>query len=250
MSQRARAIALLGSTFSAVALAACGGADESSSDRGLPQGGEKAKLDPADFTTRIDNPYLPMAPGSRSEYRETDTEGTNEKVVITVTNRTRKLANGITVRVVRDAVMEDGRPVEVEHDWFAQDKQGNVWFFGGETRTYEHGKLASRESFEAGLDGADAGISMPANPKPGVSYRQEYLKGKAEDHAEIMTVGKERVDVPAGFFENIVLTRDLNRLEPKVQETKYYERGVGVVLTMNVNEPGARAVLVTYTRGR
>jgi len=250
MSKRATATGILGSALAAVALASCGGDDQSSSDRGLPQGSEKVKLEPANFTTKIDNPYLPMAPGARWEYRETDTEGADEKVVITVTDETKKLANGVTVRVVRDAVMEGGKPAEVEHDWFAQDKKGNVWFFGGETRKYENGKLASRESFEAGVKGADAGVMMPANPEAGVSYRQEYMKGSAEDYAEIMTVGEERVDVPAGFFNRIVLTRDLNRLEPKVQETKYYQRGVGVVLTMNVNEPGARAVLVKYTPGR
>jgi hypothetical protein len=251
MSKRTAAIAFFGSTVSAAALLACGGGDESSADRGLPQGGEKAKLDPADFTVNIDNPYLPMAPGDSWVYRETDTEGTNEKVVIVVTDKTKKLANGVTVRVVRDAVSEGGKPVEVEHDWFAQDKKGNVWYFGGDVRHYENGKFAGRDgSFEAGVKGADAGVLMPADPEPGLRYRQEYLKGQAEDNAEIVTIGKERVDVPAGFFDNIVLTRDLVPTEPKVQEMKFYARGVGPVLTLNTNDPGARVVLLKYTRRR
>lgn len=248
MTRNTSAIAFVGSAICAVALAACGG-DDSKSNSGLPQGSEKTNLKPADFSTKIDNPYLPMAPGDRWVYRETDTEGSDEQVVLTVTERTKKLHNGITVRVVRDVALEDGKPTEIEHDWFAQDTKGNVWFFGGETRTYENGKLTKSESFEAGVKGADAGVTMPADPKPGLSYRQEYLKGDAEDYAEIVTVGKERVDVAGGFFKDIVLTRDLNPLEPKVQETKYYQRGVGVVLTMNVNKPGARAELIKFTPG-
>lgn len=246
------ATALLASAACVLALAACGDDDKNSSaDRGLPTGSEKATLKPADFTTTIDNPYMPMAPGDRWVYRETDSEGTDERVVITVTDKTKKLANGVTVRVVRDAVSEGGKPVEVEHDWYAQDKKGNVWFFGGEARHYEDGKLVSREgSFEAGLKGADAGVALPADPVPGLGYRQEYVKGQAEDHAEIVTVRKERVDVPAGFYKDIVLTRDLVPPEPKVQEMKFYARGIGPVLTLNTNDPGARVVLVKYTRGR
>jgi hypothetical protein len=118
-------------------------------------------------------------------------------------------------------------------------------------RHYENGKFAGRDgSFEAGVKGADAGVLMPADPGPGLRYRQEYLKGQAEDNAEIVTIGKERVDVPAGFFDNIVLTRDLVPTEPKVQEMKFYARGVGPVLTLNTNDPGARVVLLKFTRRR
>ena len=91
---------------------------------GLPQGSEPVDLDPADFTTTIDNPYWPMRPGSRWVYRETDTEGTNERVVVEVTDRTKMIANGIEARVVRDTATEDGVPVEITDDWYAQDKEG------------------------------------------------------------------------------------------------------------------------------
>jgi hypothetical protein len=141
----------------------------------LPRGGEPVTLDPADFTTRIDNPYWPMRPGSRWVYRETDSEGARQRVVVTVTRRTKLIANGIRARVVHDVVTEDGKPVEVTDDWYAQDRTGNVWYLGEATTEYENGKPATTEgSFEAGVDGAQPGIIMPAKPRPRLSYRQEY----------------------------------------------------------------------------
>ena len=93
---------------------------------GLPQGGEPVTLDPALFTTRIDNPYWPMRPGTRWVYRETEPDGTRQKVVVTVTHRTRLIANGVTARVVRDTVTEGGELVEDTRDWYAQDADGTV----------------------------------------------------------------------------------------------------------------------------
>ncbi len=146
---------------------------------GLPQGGERVTLDPADFTTRITNPYWPMRVGSRWVYRETDSEGTRQKVVVTVTPRTKLIANGVRARVVRDVVTEKGVPVEVTDDWYAQDRAGNVWYLGEATTEYEDGKPVSTEgSFEAGVDGAEAGVIMPARPRPGLRYRQEYYEGR------------------------------------------------------------------------
>ena len=117
-------------------------------------------------------------------------------MVVTVTNKTRKIANGIVARVVRDTVTEDGKLVEDTWDWYAQDKAGNIWYLGELTKEYENGKLASTEgSFEAGVDGAQAGIAMPAHPQAGLTYRQEYYAGKAEDKAEIFSLG-EQAEVP------------------------------------------------------
>ena len=169
----------------AIGVAACGGDDTptvtqatptaSSSLAGsnLPQGSEPVKLDPADFTTKIDNPYWPMSPGSKWVYSETDTQGTHEKVVVQVTNRTKTIANGIEARVIHDTASENGKPVEITDDWYAQDSAGNVWYLGEATAEYKNGKVASTAgSFEAGVDGAQAGIAMPANPEPGMAYRQ------------------------------------------------------------------------------
>jgi hypothetical protein len=220
-------------------------------DHGLPQGSESAMLNPADFMTKIDNPYWPMAPGSQWVYRETDSTGARQKVVITVTSKTKKIANGITARVIRDVVTEKGAKVEVTDDWYAQDKDGNVWYLGEKTAEYKNGKVASRHgSFEAGVDGAQAGIAMPANPEPGLSYRQEYYKGEAEDKSAVVTVGQERVQVPYGFVgKDVLMTRDLVPLEPRVQELKFYARGVGPLLSVHTDGTGGRAELVSFKRG-
>ena len=124
----------------------------------LPQGGEPVALDPADFTTRITNPYFPLVPGSRLVYREQDAQGTLQKGVTHVTKRRRLIANGITARVVHDVVSEHGAPVEKTFDWYAQDSAGNVWYLGEDTKEYENGRVASTHgSFEAGVDGAQPG---------------------------------------------------------------------------------------------
>ena len=154
-----------------------------------------------------------MRPGSRWVYRETDTEGTNERVVVEVTHRTKMIANGIEARVVRDTATEDGDPVEITDDWYAQDSEGNIWYLGEYVTNYEDGEVVDHDgSFEAGVDGAQAGIAMPAKPKPGLTYRQEYYKGVAEDKGAVVTVGEEQVEVPFGYFNNgVLMTRDLVR---------------------------------------
>ncbi len=197
-------------------------------------------LDLSHFTTEIDNPWWPMTPGSRWVYRETDTSGAEEKVVVEVTDRTKTIANGVEARVVRDTLTENGEPVEVTDDWYAQDSAGNIWYLGEDTAEYKNGKVSSRAgSFEAGVDGAQAGVAMPADPQPGMSYRQEYYKGEAEDQGAVITRGEELVEVPAGFFDqDVVMTRDLVPTEPKVQELKFYAPGVGPVLSVHTD--GAR----------
>ncbi len=116
---------------------------------------------------------------------------------------------------------------------------------------YEKGRVVDHEgSFEAGVDGAQAGLALPADPKPGMSYRQEYYKGKAEDEGAVVAVGEEQVQVPFGFFdEDVLMTRDLVPLEPKVQELKFYAPDVGPVLSQHIDGSGGRAELVSYTPG-
>ena len=204
---------------------------------------------PADFTTKIDNPYWPMKPGSRWVYRETDSEGAGQRVVVTVTRRTKLIANGVTARLVHDVVTEDGKPVEVTEDWYAQDRAGNIWYLGEDTTEYENGKPVSKKgSFEAGLDGAEPGVIMPAHPRVGMRYRQEYYKGHAEDRARIFSL-RERVEVPFGFFRQTLMTREENPLEPRVLEYKFYARGVGPVLAVSVSGGSDREELVRYRRG-
>jgi hypothetical protein len=217
----------------------------------IPRGSERVRLDPADFTTRIDNPYWPMRPGSRWIYRETDPEGTKQRVVVTVTAKTKRIANGITARVVHDVATEGGEPVEVTDDWYAQDTCGSIWYLGEATKEYENGKVVSTEgSFEAGVDGAQPGIVMPAKPLVGMRYRQEHYVGHAEDRAEVLS-RREQVEVPFGYFGRgrVVLTRELNPLEPKVLEYKFYARGVGPVLAVGISGGSDREELVSYRRG-
>jgi len=226
--------------------AASSTASGSSYRGGLPQGSEPVKLDPADFSSNIDNPYWPMRPGSKWVYSETDTKGTNQKVVVEVTGKTKMIANGIEARVVHDVVSEDGQPVEVTDDYYAQDAEGNIWYLGEDTAEYENGKVATRAgSFEAGVDGAEAGVALPANPQPGLSYRQEYYKGQAEDQGEVLST-EEQVETPFGHFTNALMTRDSNPLEPKVEELKLYAKGVGPVLTLDVSGATGREDLLTY----
>lgn len=220
--------------------------------RGLPQGSEPVVLDPARFSTTIDNPYWPMTPGSRWVFRETDTTGARQDVTVTVTDETKKIANGVTARVVRDVVREGGVPVEITDDWYAQDADGNIWYLGEAVKNFEKGKLTdTKGSFEAGVDGAQPGIAMPADPTPGLAYRSEYYKGEAEDKAAVVSVGAEQVEVPFGFFaKDVLMTRDLVPTEPRVQELKFYARGVGPILSTHLDGAGGRAELVSYTAGR
>ncbi|MDQ3603623.1 MAG: hypothetical protein M3385_07175 [Actinomycetota bacterium] len=225
-------------------------ASGSSSRGGLPQGSEPVRLGPADFSVNIDNPYWPMSPGSKWVYSETDTTGTNQKVVVEVTDEKKMIANGIEARVIRDTVTENGQPVEITDDWYAQDKAGNIWYLGEYVTNYKNGKVVDHGgSFEAGIDGAQPGIAMPANPEPGLSYRQEYYKGEAEDKAAVITVGEERVQVPFGYFDkHVLMTRDLVPTEPKVQELKFYSPNVGPLLSVHTDGDGGRAELVSYSR--
>ena len=249
VKQRRRvAIAMASCLVAATVVAACGGDDDSGApSTSLPQGSDPVDLDPAEFTTEIDNPYWPMAPGSRWVYRETDTEGTVQRVVVTVTDQTRAIANGIEARVVHDVVTEDGEPVEVTDDWYAQDSTGNIWYLGEDTTEYENGRpTTTAGSFEAGVDGAQPGIILPADPEPGQTYRQEYYAGEAEDLAKV-TAEDASESVPFGDFDDLLVIQEWNPLEPEVTEDKYFAPGVGTVLEVKTAGGEGRIELVEFT---
>jgi hypothetical protein len=232
----------------ALAVSACGDEDSESASA-LPQGSEPANLDPAGFTTEIDNPYMPLAVGSRWVYAEDEAGEPHQKVVVEVTDQTKEIANGIEAVVVRDEGSINGDPVEVTDDYYAQDADGNVWYLGEDTAEYEHGKVASREgSFEAGVDGAEAGIAMPADPEVGMAYRQEYLKGEAEDEGEVVSLS-EKAEAPFGYYPQTLMTKDLNPLEPKVSEHKFYAEGVGLVLALHTSGGAGREELISFKPG-
>jgi hypothetical protein len=230
----------------ALALPAIGcGSDEPQPP--LPQGAEPVTLDPADFSTEIDNAYWPMEPGTTWVYRETDGEGSVQRVEVTVTATTRTIM-GIEARVVHDVVSEGGDPVEDTFDWYAQDASGNVWYLGEDTKELENGKIVSREgSWEAGVDGAQTGIVVAGEPAVGMRYRQEYYEGHAEDAAEVLSL-EAGVRVPYGTFDEVLETRDFTPLDPGLVERKYYAKGVGPVLARTVSGGSDREELVQLTR--
>jgi hypothetical protein len=223
----------------------------SGANDGLPIGRTPVKLDPADFTVVIDNPYYPLRPGDRRIYRETAPDGTRQRIVDEVTNKTKLIANGVTARVIRATVTNSaGKVVEYTEEWFAQDRAGNVWYFGEDTTKYE-GKPSKKGSFEAGVDGAQPGVQMPAKPKAGMRFRLEggYKTGAA-DHTEVLSVGKEQVEVPYGYFRGTVMNRDFTPLEPKVSELWFYAKGVGAVLALDISDGDHREELVSFRRGK
>jgi hypothetical protein len=215
----------------------------------LPQGSQLVTLDPANFTTTIDNPYLPLVPGSRWKYRALSPDGSIERGLVRVTGRTRLVA-GVRAVVVRDtARTARGVKVEDTRDWYAQDREGNVWYLGENSRAFERGRPAGREgSWEAGVNGAQAGIAMPAQPTPGQTYRQEYYKGSAEDNGQVLEVGTP-VTVAFGRFTDVVGTQDTNALRTFDVEHKFYARGVGLVLALGVAGDGEREELTSFKRG-
>jgi hypothetical protein len=234
-----------------LAAAGCGGdgteprPSRANDHGGLPEGNEPVHLDPAQFTTKIDNRWWPMPPGKRWRYRETDQEGTKQDVVVTVTDRTKKIANGVTGRVVRDTVSAHGHIIEDTFDWYAQDKHGTIWYLGEDTAEFEHGKLTTKAgSFEAGVDGAMAGVIMPARPRDDQAYREEYYEGQAEDRGEVLGT-HEMAQTPYGFFKHALLIKDTTPLEPRVLEYKLYAPRIGPALTVGVSGgPGSREELL------
>ena len=224
-----------------LALAGCGSDSGSNS---FPQGDEPAKLDAVDFVDGVAHSHWPMEPGSKWVYRED-----GQHIEVTVPGRTKEIL-GIRATVVHDVVTEDGEVVEDTYDWYAQDKDGNLWYLGEATKEYENGKVKTTEgSWEAGVDGAEAGILLPADPRVGMTYRQEYYKGQAEDRGEILSLD-EWVEVPFGRFRDVLMTKDYTPLEPDVLEHKFYAKGVGPVLVVAISGGSGREELISFTRGQ
>ena len=256
-----RASGAIVASFLVLAVVACGSDDSAGTDAGgtttaapttlppdeyrLPQGDEPVELDPAEFTTDIDHPFWPMEVGTRWRYLETDQEGNELEVVVIVTELTEEIANGITARVVRDTVTENDQIIEDTFDWFAQDAEGNLWYLGEDTAEFEDGEVTSTEgSWEAGVDGALPGIILPADPQPGMRYRQEYYEGEAEDNGEVLQLDGT-AEVSFGSFTDCLVTEDTNALEPGAVENKFFARGVGLVLTVDMTNGGGGEELVS-----
>ena len=197
---------------------------------------------PADFVRHVDNRFLPLEPGTRWVYRGFGSEA-GEHDVVTVLARTRRVA-GIRATVVHDVVRVKGRIVEDTHDWFGQDDRGNVWYLGEATRAYlDDGSVSTEGSWEAGIDGAEAGIAMWASPHLGRAYRQEYDAGNAEDVGVVVRTGVT-VAASGTTYDGGRLTMDTTPLEPADTELKFYAPGVGTVLSVDVSPDQGRSELV------
>ena len=186
-------------------------------------------IDPADFSTTIDNPFMPFVPGTTFVYASTS----GEHIVVSVTTETRTVM-GVDTVVVRDTATVKGKVTEDTFDWYAQDRAGNVWYFGEDTKSYEDDPAGDPAgSWEAGVDGAMPGVVMLADPLGGDVYRQEYLAGEAEDLALVRLLDGA-VKVRAGAFDPVLVTEEWSPLEPKVIEHKFYAKGIGVVAERQV----------------
>ncbi len=253
MGRRTTQPALIGVAILLLLVAGC---DVSSSHAGNTAG-EKAHrttqqdyaphIDPADFTTRIDNEYFPLKPGTTFVYRG-KFRGVAERDEMAVTHDTRRVM-GVKCLVASDRVTEDGDLVEQTYDWYAQDKKGNVWYFGEDVTEYKNGKVSGHEgSWESGVDGAYPGLAMPAHPSSGQTYRQEYSKGVAEDKARVVRLdGSARV--PYGSFDHVLVTEEFTPLEPHVVERQYYVAGVGDIVEATVKGQPERIELVDVKHG-
>src|SRR5215831_1412962 len=186
-------------------------------------------INAADFVSRVDNPYFPLDPGTVFRY-VTNFKSGQEVNDVVVTHDT-KMILGVMTTVVLDSVYTNGDLTEATADWYAQDKTGNVWYFGEDSKELDHGTVISTEgSWEAGVAGAQPGIIMEANPKVGDAYRQEYQAGVAEDMAKVTGIDVP-VTVPYRSFSSLE-TLEWTALTPNDRARKYYAPHVGVVLEM------------------
>jgi len=204
-------------------------------------------INPADFGPNITNPWLPFTPGTTMIYTGTK-DGQPSRDVFTITTAARVI-DGVRCRVVHDSLFLSGKLEEKTIDYYAQDKAGNVWYFGEDTEELdERGKVTSREgSWLAGVHGAEPGVFMEADPVVGHRFRQEYYKGHAEDQYTIVDLDAS-VTVPYRSFTHALRTEETTSLEPGTLDNKYYVRGVGEVEEITVKGPLEKAVLVQITR--
>ncbi len=196
-------------------------------------------IDPANFVATVDNPYFPLSPGRTWLYRGVTREGT-ETLRIEVTGQTRTILGVTTMTVVETAAL-GGQTVEIAENWFAQDREGNVWYFGEHSRDFENGvEVGTAGSWEAGVHDARPGIIMKARPAPGDTYFQEFAPGVAQDMATVISVTR-RESVLGRMMDNILLTKEWTPLQSNSVEHKSYAPGIGLVLE---EKGGARLELV------
>jgi hypothetical protein len=230
---------------SAVATLAPSSAPPSSS--ASPTAAPSGAIDPARFSTTIDNPWFPLTPGTTFTYKGTK-DGEPAVDTFKVTAQT-KVVDGVTCVVIDDRLTLSGVLHEKTLDYYSQDVAVNVWYFGEDTAELDaKGKIVSTEgTWHGGVDGAVPGIFINGNPKVGDTYLQEFYKGHAEDHFQVLDLAAS-ITVPYGSFKGALLTKEWTPLEPAVVDHKYYVRGVGEVKEVSVKGPLERLELVNVVR--
>lgn len=235
MKKRMALVAALGAAAVATAAATAG------------TGGAPSMPPASSFSARVDNPWFPLLRGTRWVYTGVK-DGKRTRDVVKVTPRT-KTIEGVPCVAVSDRLYMRGRLEERTTDWYSQDSRGNVWYFGENTAELDaHGHVTSTEgTWEAGVNGAKAGIYIPGHPRVGQTGLQEFLKGHAEDHFEV--IGLFDTVAPRGPA-NTLLTKEWTPLEPNVIDHKMYVHGIGTVLEQSQRGPNERNELVSVTRPR
>jgi len=233
---------LAGSTGAAIAVAI---AAVSGSTAGATQPANAPVFDPNNFVAVVDNTYFPLPVGRTLVYSGIK-DGQTQRDVVTVTNQT-KVILGVAATVVSDVADHDGTVLERTSDWYAQDKQGNVWYLGEDTVHFlANGKGDTTGSWQAGVNGAVPGIIMEANPQIPDAYRQEFLAGQAEDTAWIVNRGGT-VSVPYGKVKNVLTSLEATRLEPGAYDQKVYGPGIGIILEQSLTGDPEQARLESVT---
>jgi hypothetical protein len=213
----------------------------------LPAFGPGASYSPvvesSSFTPDVDNPWFPLQVGTTLVY--TGTKDGKSAVDTFHTSAATRIIDGVRTRVVEDRLYLDGVLEERTSDYYAQDRCGNVWYFGEDTATLDaHGKVTGTDgSFHAGVDGAQPGVFMQAQPQLGRWFRQEWYAGQAEDTFRAVDLSAQ-ARVPYGSFTSALRTEERTALEPKVLDNKYYVQGIGEVVEIAVKGPTEKLVLV------
>ena len=229
----------------AASLTACDNED----DEALPENPAdmpyNVTIEPDDFVSSniTGNHYWPLATGKVLIYEGEDEDGAPIRVVTEWTTGT-KIIRGVTCVITHDQSYKDGELAEDTYDWYAQDRDGNIWYFGEDTKEIENGVAVSTEgSWEAGVDGALPGVIMFADPIPGVWNRQEYYDDVAEDVGQVLNLNVP-VTVPFGQFANCLQTAEWNLNEPGIVEHKFYAPNVGLIRTIVDKGPASNEDLV------
>jgi hypothetical protein len=247
MNARAAAFVFIGAlALGALAATGSSGAASITPPRWVLHGAYSPRIDPANFVSKIDNRYFPLIPGTAFHYRGYS-DGTPQTDDMVVTRKTKTIL-GVTCVVVRDTVSERGKPLERTFDWYAQDKQGDVWYMGEDSLELKNGRFVrASDSWQAGVNGGKPGIIIKGQPKAGDVYRQEYYPpGGALDQARVLDA-RPTVVVSAGTYEHALATVEWSPVEPQL-ERKWYAAGIGEIQEQVVKGGHERFQLVSVTR--